>query len=111
MTVSSTFHQMLNAIHCPNLILSISARIKLFPRFGNSLGGTPILIDIGIEISESDEIYCTFEDKRVIGQSLNRSIVICVSPFLQSTSAFIPFKLRIGDRSPYEENFLTSKYL
>ena len=88
-----------------------SARIKLSPRFGNSLGGTPILIDTGIEFSESDKITCIFEDNMVTGQALSKSIAICVSPFLQSTNKFIPFKLRIGDRTPFDANFLTSKYL
>ena len=92
------------------IIFFSTAGVKLSPRFGNSLGGTPVLIDTGIDLTNGEKIDCEFEGAPIVtGKALSKFIAICVSPFLQNTNKFIPFKLRIGTRHLFEAKFLTSK--
>ncbi len=91
------------------MIYVLKATIKLSPRFGNSLGGTAVIIEPGILLSNTDTIRCTFDGSGRTGFVLNNSTVMCISPFLQETSGFVPFKLNVVRRVSFETQFLASK--
>ncbi len=79
------------------------------PRFGNSLGGTAVIIEPGIVLSNTDIIRCTFDGSGQNGFVLNNSTVMCISPILQNTSGFVMFKLNVLHRVSFETQFLASK--
>ncbi len=91
------------------IIYVLIATIKLSPRFGNSLGGTAVVIEPGIVLSQSDIIRCTFDGSGQNGFVLNSSTVVCISPILQNTSGFVMFKLNVLHRVSFETQFLASK--
>ncbi len=91
------------------IIYVFIATIKLSPRFGNSLRGTAVIIEPGIVLSNTDIIRCTFDRSGQTGFVLNNSTVMCISPILQKTSSFVPFKLDVVRRVSFETQFLASK--
>ena len=84
-----------------------TASIELHPRFGNMLGGTPILIDPGVPFAGNEEIGCDFDGIKTDGVHINNSnLALCVSPTLPDFSS-IPFELTITGRTPQQTEFLS----
>lgn len=94
---------------CYFLIVSI-ASIELRPRFGNMLGGTPVLINPGVPLAGGEEIGCNFNGIETAGVHINSNLALCVSPTLPDFGS-IPFELRIAGRSPQETDFLSGMYM
>ncbi len=68
-----------------------------------------MIIEPGFVLSKTDIIRCTFDTSRRAGFVLNNSTVMCISPFLQGTSGFVPFKLNVLRGVSFESKFLASK--
>ena len=80
--------------------------IELHPRFGNMLGGTPVLIDPGVPFAGNEEIDCDFDGIKTTGVHINSNLALCVSPTLPDFSS-IPFELTISGRAPQQTEFLS----
>ncbi len=68
-----------------------------------------MIIEPGIALSKTDIIRCTFERSGQTGIVLNNSTVMCISPFLQETSGFVPFQLSVFRREAFQTQFLAGK--
>ena len=72
--------------------------INLDPHYGSMLGGTGVIVTGDqIELSEDDDIMCTFDGNQVRGVYVNNAKVLCISPILERTGG-LEFTLHVtGD--------------
>ena len=84
--------------------------LQITPRLGNSLGGTPLIVELPvINWTKADNIECFFDGKGAQEVAvLSSSKVICVSPFLQKTHHFVKFEVKVNGTT-YEAQFLSCK--
>ena len=93
------------------LFLSIGL-ISLDPQFTSTLGGSPIVVSgPRLNISEDDQIVCTFNTVQVPGIYVDSERVLCVSPPLTQTGR-MPFEIEVMGANGFfgQTNFENSKY-
>ena len=93
------------------LFLSIGL-ISLDPQFTSTLGGSPIVVSgPRFNISEDDQIVCTFNTEQVPGIYVDSERALCVSPPLTQTGR-MPFKIEVMGANGFfgQTNFANSKY-
>ena len=93
------------------LFLSIGL-ISLDPQFTSTLGGSPIVVSgPNFNITEDDQIICSFNTVQVPGIYVDSERALCVSPPLVQTGK-MAFEIEVMGANGFfgQTNFANSKY-
>ena len=79
--------------------LHILGQIRLKPRYGSELGGTPVVVSgTNLTVAEDDNVTCIFNDKETEGFVINEEEVLCISPEMTITGR-VPFEVHIAGQN------------
>ena len=79
------------------LLFCFQGKMEVAPRFGNVLGGTPIVVTVEEDCLQEDyEIMCSFAGKSTEGVYVDSRRAVCPSPPMRRTG-YVPFDFSVSN--------------